>query len=61
MVLTIEQPTFREPDAKPGRERLFRPGGPDRWLRVILEFAGDFDRMVTVFSQTTDPRDKRSR
>ena len=35
--------------------------GPDRWLRVVVEFAGDFDRVVTVFSQTVDPRPSRSR
>lgn len=53
--MAIEQPDYREPDAKPGRERLFKRGGPDRWIRVVIEFAGDFDRVVTAFSQAVDP------
>lgn len=60
-VQTIENPDHREPDSRPGRERLFRRGGPDRWLRVVVEFAGDFDHVVTVFPQTVDPRPSRSR
>jgi len=56
VVLTIESPTHREPDPTPGRERLFRRGGPDGWLRAIIEFDGDLDRLVTVFSQANDPR-----
>lgn len=56
VVLTIEQPAYREPDVKPGRERLFKRGGPDCWIRVVLEFAGGFDRVVTAFSQVVDPR-----
>jgi hypothetical protein len=61
IVLTIEHPEYREPDDRPGRERLFRRGGPDRWLRVVLEFAGDFDTVVTAFSQATDPKRRRRR
>jgi hypothetical protein len=61
IVLTIEHPEYREPDARPGRERLFRRGGPDRWIRVVVEFSGDFDGMVTAFSQTADPRSRRGR
>jgi hypothetical protein len=56
VVLTVEHPDYREPDAAAGRERLFRRGGPDRWVRVVLEFDGEFDRVVTAFSQTSDPR-----
>lgn len=55
VVLAIEHPEYREPDGRAGRERLFRRGGPDRWVRVVIEFAGDFDRVVTAFSQTVDP------
>jgi hypothetical protein len=61
VVLTVEHPEYREPDAKPGRERLFRRGGPDRWIRVIVEFSGDFDSMVTAFSQAVDPRPRHRR
>jgi hypothetical protein len=56
VVLTIESPTYREPDTTAGRERLFGRGGPDGWLRAIVEFDGDFDRLVTAFSQSNDPR-----
>jgi hypothetical protein len=55
VVLTIEHPDRREPDARAGRERLFKQGGPDRWICVVLEFAGDFDRVVTAFSRFPDP------
>ncbi|HSS05276.1 MAG TPA: hypothetical protein VLK89_08850 [Solirubrobacterales bacterium] len=61
VVLTIEHPDYREPDARAGRERLFRQGGPDHWIRVVIEFAGDFDRVVTAFSQFSDPRPGRQR
>lgn len=61
IVLTIEHPTYREPDIRPGRERLFRQGGPQGWLRVILEFSGEFDRVVTAFPQATNPRPRRRR
>jgi hypothetical protein len=56
VVLTIEHPTYREPDVRPGRERLFRPGGSQGWIRVVTEFQGDIDRVVTAFSQSNDPR-----
>jgi len=56
ILLTIEQPSYREPDPIPGRERLFRRGGPEAWIRVIVEFSGDFDRVVTAFPQTANPR-----
>jgi hypothetical protein len=61
VVLTIEHPDYREPDPAPGRERLFRRGGPYGWIRVVLEFAGDFDRVVTAFPQTADPSRGRRR
>lgn len=56
IVLTIEHPIYREPDAQPGRERLYSRGGPDGWIRVVLEFSEGFDRVVTAFPQTSDPR-----
>ena len=56
IVLTIEHPMHREPDLTAGRERLFRRGGPYGWIRVVIEFNGPFDRVVTAFSQPVDPR-----
>jgi len=61
IMLTIEHPSYREPDVQPGRERLFRRGGPDGWIRVVLEFCGEFDRVVTAFPQASDPRPRRRR
>jgi hypothetical protein len=55
VVRTIEHPDHREPDARVGRERLFKRGGPDRWICVVLEFAGDYDRVITAFSRFSDP------
>jgi hypothetical protein len=56
VLLTIEHPAYREPDIRPGRERLFGPGGVHGWIRVITEFKGDVDRVITAFSQSNDPR-----
>src|SRR4051812_24999330 len=61
VVLTIEHPAYREPDDRPGRERLFRRDGPEGWIRVVLEFSGDFDRFVTAFSQAANPEPRRWR
>jgi hypothetical protein len=52
----IEMPDHREPDIQTGRERYFRQGGPLRWIRVVAEFSGAFDRVVTAFPQSNDPR-----
>ena len=54
-MLTVERPHHREPDPRPGRERYFGRRGPQEWLRVVTEFAGDIDRVVTAFPQSTDP------
>jgi hypothetical protein len=59
VVETIESPDHREPDHAAGRERYFRRGGPQRWIRVITEFAGATDRLVTAFPQINDPSDLR--
>jgi len=61
IVLTIEHPLHREPAPQPGRERLFGRGGPDGWIRVVIEVSGDFDRVVTAFPQESDPRFRRRR
>jgi hypothetical protein len=52
---TVEAPEVRRPDPRPGRERMFSRGGPQTWLRVIVEFAGPVDRVVTAFPQTNNP------
>lgn len=51
----IRAPDHREPDPRPGRERYFGRGGHYSWIRVITEFAGVEDRVVTAFPQTTPP------
>lgn len=56
IIQAIESPTYREPDTTAGRERLFKRCEPGVWLRVVIEFAGDFDRFVTAFLQSNDPR-----
>jgi hypothetical protein len=61
LLLTIEHPEHQEPDVRPGRERLFRRVGPGQWMRVVLEFNLDFDRVVTAFVQSNEPRKRRSR
>lgn len=57
---TIENSEFREDDPRPGRVRFFRRCGPERWLRVIVQFAGDSDQVVTAFPQANDPAGWRS-
>jgi hypothetical protein len=58
---TIENPEHREPDPRPGRERLFRRGGPERWVRVVIEVAGPLDKVVTAFPQSNEPSPRRRR
>lgn len=53
---SIETPVHREPDPRVGRERYFGYGGPQGWLRVVTEFAGAMDRVITAFPQCNDPR-----
>jgi hypothetical protein len=52
----IRAPDHRETDPRVGRQRYFRRGGPEIWLRVVTEFAGAVDRVVTAFPQSNDPR-----
>jgi hypothetical protein len=53
----VRAPDHREPDARVGRERYFRRGGPLRWIRVVTELADTgVDRVVTAFPQSNDPR-----
>ncbi len=55
VVATIERPELRENDPRPGRSRSFRRCGPERWLRVVVEFRGERDAIVTAFPQANDP------
>lgn len=55
VVATIEDPELREPDVRVGRERYFRRGGPERWLRVVVQMSGPVDHVVTAFPQTNPP------
>jgi hypothetical protein len=60
----VETPERVDPDARPGRERFWLrppPPFPFRWLRVVVEFAGETDRVVTAFGQDNPPAGRRSR
>jgi hypothetical protein len=54
----IRRPDFQEPDPRPGRERYWlrmQPPFPFRWLRAVVQFEGDVDRVVTAFGQDNEP------
>jgi hypothetical protein len=54
----IRHPDYQEPDPRAGRERYWlrcHAPFPFRWLRVVVEFSGDADRVVTAFGQDNDP------
>lgn len=53
---TVSAPDYQEPDIRRGRERFFRQGGPQEWIRVVTQFAGEADDVVTAFPQDNDPR-----
>jgi hypothetical protein len=58
LLTAIRRPDFQDPDARPGRERywlLTRRSFQFRWLRVVVQFEGDVDRVVTAFGQDSDP------
>jgi len=58
LLQAIRQPDFQEPDPHPGRERYWlrcRAPFPFRWMRVVVEFAGDADRFVIAFGQDNEP------
>jgi hypothetical protein len=56
-VLTaLKAPDHYEVDLFPGRERYFKRGvGPDRWLRVVVQFCNDHAAVVTAFGQRNPP------
>jgi hypothetical protein len=54
----IRRPDFQEPDPRPGRERYWlrmQPPFQLRWLRAVVQFEGDVDRVVTAFGQDNEP------
>jgi hypothetical protein len=58
LLTAIRQPHFQEMDPRPGRERYWlRTQRPFsfRWLRVVVQFEGDVDHVVTAFGQDNDP------
>jgi hypothetical protein len=48
---TVSHPDYQEPDVVAGRERMFRQGGPERWMRVVI----DTEQIITAFAQGNDP------
>lgn len=55
VMLAVAEPDYREPDARPGRERFFMRIPSAGWLRVVTEFIGERDRVVPAFTQSNDP------
>lgn len=57
----VSAPDYRETDPRSGRERFFGRVAGAGWIRVVTEFAGDVDRVVTAFAQISDPRRQRGK
>src|SRR3954451_2066075 len=60
----VHGPDHIDPDDRPGRQRFFRRVAADfafRWIRVIVESAGQTDRDVTAFGQDNPPAGWRSK
>jgi hypothetical protein len=58
LLAAIRRPDFQEPDPRPGRERYWlrvQPPFRFRWLRTVVQFEGDVDRVVTAFGQDNQP------
>jgi hypothetical protein len=58
LLAAVRHPDFQEPGPHPGRGRYWlrcHAPFPFRWMRVVVEFAGDADRFVTAFGQDNDP------
>jgi hypothetical protein len=55
VIETVEEPDFREPDQRPGRERFYRRTDQDAWIRVVVEVHGLVERIVTAFPQSNPP------
>lgn len=61
LLSVVEEPDHREPDPRIDRERFYRRGGPEAWVRVVVEMAGPIDRIVTAFPQANPPERWRNR
>jgi hypothetical protein len=48
---TVSDPDHRESDVLAGRERMFRRGGPERWMRVVI----DTEQIITALAQSNEP------
>jgi len=58
LLAAIRRPDLQEPNPRPGRERYWlrtQPPFPFRWLRAVVQFEGDVDRVVTAFGQDNGP------
>jgi hypothetical protein len=58
LLAAIRRPDFQEADPCPGRERYWLRAQPSfrfRWLRTVVQFEGDVDRVVTAFGQDNEP------
>ena len=58
LLAAIRRPDFQEADPRPGRERYWLCTEPPfrfPWLRVVVEFDGVVDRIVTAFGQDNRP------
>ncbi len=50
VLAAVAEPDYREPDARPRRERFFRRhAGPSEWLMVVVDFEREPPRIVTAF------------
>ena len=63
VIYALENAQVIESDPRPGRQRYYlrlNPSG-NLWLRVVTEFAGPRDRLVTAFEQTSVPAGRRTK
>jgi hypothetical protein len=56
VIEAIQYPDYRELDPIPGRLRFVRFLGRRNVLRVVTEFGGDRDVVITAFLDTRPPR-----
>jgi hypothetical protein len=60
ILATIAFPDYREDDPIARRERFYRQDlGPNRWLRVVVDFNASPGWVVTATVQRNDPRTRR--
>ena len=57
VIETLKNADVIEADPRPGRQRYYRRLVPSGrvWLRVVTEFAGSRDLLITAFEQDTVP------